>query len=515
MTSTADTTRTAGAGTAPAAGQETEWQPPFCRLDTQVHPRLRVYSAGNFGEVAPERLSPMSWSLVGRPMELGTRRFVGRVLGRPRWASGGTYVFTGYLGLRPYHNLTAYCQVADEVVLTEPRDVTEAYFEGVTPPPPGDVARVTGWRKVMVGPRMLGELLRLRSRNARLEQLVFAFEQDVREARRTGLEWRLGEFVARGKRLLELAWEVHIIGTSGAVAAEVVRRKVTERLVPRAESVAGWLREPAELPWNRLFGLAGMREGPAEFLDKVFYEVADDQVPWSDYAVRPMAKPMAGGSRQLDITPREALVGMRSALRGRTVDAAVLFLGDMMAVREQSKSLAMRLLHVHRTLVRELARVRGVADEDWPYLSMDELSGPTVPDTAEIERRRESAAEALGLEMPDYLDLRPGAPRTTAPRRRPTGVSPGVCEGPVIGIDDMPTTEGAVLVCESADANIMPILPFVGAVVTARGSQYSHVAILCREMGVPAVVSHPLASQLAPGRHVHVNGDTGEVRILD
>ncbi|MEC4015027.1 PEP-utilizing enzyme [Streptomyces sp. H27-D2] len=501
----------ASGDTAPASA----WQPPFCRMDTHVHPRMRVYSAGNFGEVAPERLSPMSWSLVGRPMELGTRRFTGRVLGHPRWTTGSTYVFTGYHGLRPYHNLTAYCHVADNVVLTEPRDVTDAYFEGVAPPPPSDIERVMGWRKVMVGPRMFTELLGLRTRNAKLEQQVFAFEQDVREAAAAGIDWRLGEFVMRGKRLLEIAWEVHITCTSGAVAAEVIRRKVTEKLVPNADSVAGWLREPAELPWTRLFGLGSMKDGPASFLDKVFYEVADQHSPWSEYALRPLAQPMEGNGGAVDVSPREALIGMRETLRGRAVDASVLFLGDMMSVREQSKSLAMRLLHVHRTLARELARCRGVAHDDWPYLSMDELSGQVVPTPAEIERRRESCAEALGLVMPDYLDLRPGASPDAVPRRRPTGVSPGVFEGVAIGIEDMPTEEGVVLVCESADANIMPILPFVGAVVTARGSQYSHVAILCREMGVPAVVSHPLAGEIAAGRRVHVNGDTGEVRTLD
>ena len=29
-------------------------------VDTDPHPYFRIYSAGNFGEVAPQRLSPMS-----------------------------------------------------------------------------------------------------------------------------------------------------------------------------------------------------------------------------------------------------------------------------------------------------------------------------------------------------------------------------------------------------------------------------------------------------------------------
>lgn len=489
--------------------------PPFSRVDTVPHPAMRVYSAGNFGEVAPERLSPMSWSLVGRPMEWGTREFAGRVLGHPRWTTGSTYVFTGYLGCRPYHNLSAYCHIADELALIEPGDVTDAYFEGVEPPPPATVQRIRGWRKAIAGPRVLAELLRLPTRVAKLEQLVYEFESDVRFDTADDLGWRLGELVYRGERLLETAWEVHITATSGAVLAEVVVRKVTGKLVPHAESVAGWLREPAELPWTRLFGLAPLRPGPSEFLDRVFYEVADDQTPWSKYAVRPIAKPMAGEVGQAEISPRAALVGMRGALRGRTIDAVVLLLGDMMSLREQSKSLAMRLLHVHRTLVRLLARQRGVDTEDWPYLSIAELAGRTLPEPGEIERRRESCAEALVLDMPDYLDLRPGVSGAARPKRRPAGVSPGVFEGVVIGVEDMPAPgDDVVLVCESADANIMPMLPFVGAVVTARGSHYSHIAILCRETGVPAVVSHPLATEVRPGCRLYVNGDTGEVRVV-
>jgi rifampicin phosphotransferase len=457
----------------------------------------------------------MSWSLVGRPMELGSRRFIARALGGPRWATGANYTFTGYFGCRPYHNLTAYCHMAEQVLLVGPQDVTDAYFEGIPPPATGTAERMSGWRKALSGPRLMRTLLSVRARCSRLEQLLFEFEHDVSEVARAHADWQVGDLVTRGRALLEDTWETHITATSGAVLAQALQRRVVGKLVPDADAVVGWLREPAELPWTRLHRLGQFHGGPAAFLERPFYEVADRQEPWATYAARPAAKPMEQAARTADTTPREALVGMRGPGRGRVIDATVLFLGEAMALREQSKSQAMRLLHAHRTVLRELARVRGVAEADWPYLSVGELADRTLPGSREIGQRRESCAEALALEMPDYLDLRPGAAAEFAPRRRPQGVFPGTFEGFTIGIDAIPSEENAVLVCESADANVLPLLPFVGAVVTARGSQYSHIAILCREMGLPAVVSHPLASTLTPGTRVRVNGDTGEVSILD
>ncbi|WP_067699397.1 PEP-utilizing enzyme [Nocardia jejuensis] len=484
-----------------------------CRVDTYAHPSLRVYSAGNFGEIAPKRLSPMSWSLVGRPMELGTRRFITDILGAQRWATGSNYVFTGYFGCRPYHNLTAYCQIAEHVNLLTPQDVTAAYFEGITPPASALAHRPGPLRRNSATARMLRELVELRPRVIELEQQVFDFEQEV-EAVLTGeTTWRVGELAAHGNTLLERAWHLHIIGTSGSIAAEVLQRNVIGRLVRGGNRITNWLKEPAELPWGRIAELAPIPGGPSQFVERPFYEIADTALPWADFVIPPMGQSPAAAREEPDLSPREALIGMGGRWRGAGIDATVLFLGDVMALREHSKSLAMRLLHAHRRFVPVLAELRGLGAADWPYLSMSELRG-TPPDRTEIEARRESCEDALAVDMPDYLDLSPGAPEEFQPTRAPRGVSAGVCDGIAIGLGEMPTARGAVLACESADANVLPILPYVGAVVTARGSQYSHIAIICRELGIPAVVSHPLAADIKPGQRVYVNGDTGEVRIV-
>ncbi|MBF6062108.1 hypothetical protein IU500_09100 [Nocardia terpenica] len=486
-----------------------------CRVDTAPHPVLRVYSAGNFGEIAPQRLSPLSWSLVGRPMELGTRVFVSTILRDPVWATGSHYVFTGYFNCRPYHNLSAYCHIAEHVDLLTPEDVTAAYFEGIEPPRtvlgrrPGRVSRNQATY------RMLRELVNLRPRVIELEQQVFDYENRVDDAMSAGTDWRIGELAEVGNTLLESAWHLHIIGTAGSIAADVLQRTAVNRLAAHSASILNWLKEPAELPWGPLVELAPIEGGPADFVRRPFYEVADAQAPWCDYTLPPMNAATAKNRDAVEVSPREALVGMQGALRGRAIDATVLFLGDVMALREHSKSLAMRLLHAHRRFVPRLAELRGLRADEWPYLAMPELRADTMPSRAELETRRLACEDALAIEMPDYLDQTPGAPERSQPMRRPRGVSAGVCDGVAMGLDEMPSAPGAILVCESADANIMPLLPFISAVVTARGSQYSHIAIICREVGIPAVVSHPLAAEIKSGQRVHVDGDKGEVRILD
>ncbi|MFF2396027.1 PEP-utilizing enzyme [Nocardia sp. NPDC058114] len=487
---------------------------PYCRVDTFPHQKLQIYSAGNFGEIAPERLSPLSWSLIGSPMERGTRRFVDRILNNPVWSKGADYVFTGYFYCRPYHNLTAYCLIADGVNIIGPQDVTDAYFEGIPPPPSPIGARRSSIARNLSTVKMANELVTLRPRVVELEQQVFQFERLVRSVIRLGQDWRLGELASEGSRLLERAWYLHIVGTSGSIVAEVAQNRVIERLDPKSLSLVNWFKEPAELPWTGLIGLTSIGDGPAEFLDYGFYEIMDSVEPWSDFVIQPVGRSDSRSGRGSHITPRQALVDMNTGIRGKIIDSSVLFLGDVMSLRERSKSLAMRLLHAYRLFVPHIARMRDLDPLGLPYVSIEELRGD-LPDAAEIDARRVSCFNSINFEAPDYLDFSSDLDAQIQPKRTARGVSGGMHTGTVIGLEDISVAAGSVLVCESADANIMPLLPFLGAVVTARGSQYSHVAIICREMGIPAVVSHPIAREIFVGQKVQVNGSTAEVKIVE
>jgi pyruvate,water dikinase len=74
---------------------------------------------------------------------------------------------------------------------------------------------------------------------------------------------------------------------------------------------------------------------------------------------------------------------------------------------------------------------------------------------------------------------------------------------------------GDVLVARATAPYFNVILPLLGAIVTDRGGQLSHAAIVAREYGIPGVVGTRHATTLIPdGARVRVDGTRAEVTVL-
>lgn len=98
--------------------------------------------------------------------------------------------------------------------------------------------------------------------------------------------------------------------------------------------------------------------------------------------------------------------------------------------------------------------------------------------------------------------------------------SPGVASGPVRlvrGPGDFPKVmHGDVLVCRHTDPAWTPLFTIASAVVTEFGGVLSHAAIVAREVGIPAVLSVPRATELlAPLPVVTVDGTTGHISVRE
>jgi len=76
--------------------------------------------------------------------------------------------------------------------------------------------------------------------------------------------------------------------------------------------------------------------------------------------------------------------------------------------------------------------------------------------------------------------------------------------------------EGDILVSHSTDPDLLNLLKVAGAVLTEQGGVTSHAALVCRELGVPAIVGiSGLLNHVTDGDTLEVDAQKGIVRILE
>ncbi|MCX4810276.1 PEP-utilizing enzyme [Streptomyces sp. NBC_01239] len=179
-------------------------------------------------------------------------------------------------------------------------------------------------------------------------------------------------------------------------------------------------------------------------------------------------------------------------------------------------------------LVREAARRLG-PDGDrvellrWPELAavldgeplpadlharVPQPESPPLPDTFRL---------ADGAVVAERTDPDPGTGTGTGTdsKGRGNGVSGGRAVGTVWD-GTGPRPSDAVLVVRTLDPALAPHLPGLAALVAQTGSPLSHLAVLAREFGVPAVVGATDAvRRYPPGSRIAVDGTTGDVRTGD
>ena len=152
---------------------------------------------------------------------------------------------------------------------------------------------------------------------------------------------------------------------------------------------------------------------------------------------------------------------------------------------------------------------------DVPAFLGGQPAGP--PDPALLPPAARRAARAVDIVLSNLF--KDTEKTSTAAVVRGISVNEGVYEGTARLINDASEfdrlKQGDVLVTRSTAPYFNVVLPLLGALVTDRGGQLCHAAIVAREYGIPGVVGTREATKLIPnGALVRVNGVTGEVHIL-
>lgn len=96
------------------------------------------------------------------------------------------------------------------------------------------------------------------------------------------------------------------------------------------------------------------------------------------------------------------------------------------------------------------------------------------------------------------------------------GIAIGIARIVMPGDKNSDFAEEEILVTTITDPTMVHLMTKAAAIVTDSGGITSHPAILSREMGIPCVVNTKEGTtKIQTGMKIQVNGDTGEVYVLD
>lgn len=486
---------------------------PTLSLDTPGVERNSVHSGHNFREVAPEILSPLTWSIIGAGMERGFRDAAHR-FGRER-PSGPRPSFVSYFGFRPFFNMTTIERLADELPVVAPEDIWDLLLGGPAP----DLRRGARPSHLHRWSRLRGALAFLGT-NAhafgRAQTALARAENATMDALASGSPWKEGAACEAAIKAGRAAWALHIRTTCVAFVAASATKRVLESQYDPATAME-LLRASAHRT-DEDGGHASAHGGLSQGVERLNnYEVADHETDFSAFA-----SVMSSAASVLSDSPRrgregqaveEAAIPMGTA-RGPLYERVVRFMRMALGERERSKEVGLRSLHCVRLLLDRGAF--GYDPREAAYLGVGEIRDLSGRAAARlVQQRSEELRQAASLDYP--VDVQARSQGLRAVRRSSTAantgysLTPGWAEGILCTESD--GEPDRVLVGDRVDGNyVLAVMP--SGVVSKYGSMLSHVAIVCRELGIPCVAGVEVRPEDL-GKRATVDGWSGVVTAKD
>ncbi|MGC9454071.1 MAG: PEP/pyruvate-binding domain-containing protein [Phycisphaerae bacterium] len=538
------------------------------RLAAMSDGRRKVWVLHNLDETL-RHPTPMTWSIV-RSFMSGAGGF-GRMYAELGYRCSERVAREGFLELiggRIYSDPQRQAELFFEAMpLTYDTDALRedpSLLDGA--PREFDPSRADG-RFLLKLPATLASMARVARRTRRLRPQ--AAERFDREAKRFS-EYVRGE---RDRRLEELS-DAELLDELESRIVEVLHRFAAESLLPGF--FGGMARDRLEGRLVQLMGEESGRElvaaltraldGDTTFQqDCMLYEVARGRASVEEFvslyghrcvgemelarprwredhrAVEELARRLAGPNIP---DPRE--VHERNAHRR---DEAVEKLPELLAehggscfreevlhdLRDAQRLLPYREIGKHYLMMGyELIRrtLRHLADrwemgDDVFFLDIGELrrAAEGRDFSQEIAERRLRWEALQRLDMAEVIDSADLENLGLAPEPTDgedlagTAVAGGVASGPAAVVTDPAEAgelpDGYVLVCPSTDPGWTPLFAGARALIVERGGVLSHGAIVARDFGIPAVVRADATRIIRNGQTVHVDGNSGRIRLAD
>ncbi|MDX1436136.1 MAG: PEP/pyruvate-binding domain-containing protein [Anaerolineales bacterium] len=520
-----------------------------------------LWSNSNFGEVLPEVMTPLTWSVV--------QIYGEETLGNPL---PGDAPMMGNIAGRFYMNLSLFASLMTALGFSRERmnRESEEFFGNL--PDDIDIPLIPFSRLALLRtflPIAIRAAIRRRRNLRRLNEFTEALPTETAALRQAIEDCQTPAALAdlwvdQLEPLLRPAYQMLQAGTSRYENAyRPLRRKLAEQVgeVDANLLLSGVSVEGEQLAsLGPMVGLGQVARGELsrhDYLQKYGHRGPNE---FELYAPRPAEDPgwMDAQLASLGEDDIRGLLARRESEKEAAWkrytdqfpgDAADMErkLGEAAAAareREAIRSEVTRLLGAARHFALRAGDLSGLGDGVF-FLRYQELlaglNGKPVPE-AQIRARRESYERlsalppypalivgrfdpyswaALPNRRTDTFDARQPAGREAPASDLVVGLpgSAGLAEGTVrllASVEEGSLLQaGEILVATTTNVGWTPLFPRAAAVVTDVGAPLSHAAIVARELGIPAVIGTGDATmRLKNGDRVRVDGARGTVQIL-
>ena len=521
-----------------------------------------LWSNANFGEVIPDVMTPLTWSLV----QIYAQETLGDQL-------PGNNPMMGNIGGRFYMNLSLFASLMGALGMSRERmnRESEEFFGNLPDDIDFSTIPFSRWAVIRSFLPFAVSAFRRRRRNLkRLKPFTAELPDKTAELVRTIQTITTAPSLAQYWRdtfepLLRLAYQMMQAGTSeyeniyrplhrelaaqvGEGDANLLLSGVSvdgEQLASLGPLVGLWQVENGSLSrkaYLHQFGHRGTHEfevswpRPAEdptWIEQQLATIGEVDVP--ALLARREGEKAAAWERFKQQFPKEG-----DKTQQKLQKAAAAARG-----REAIRSEVTRLLGAARHFALQAGELSGLG-EDVYFLSLEELlavldDNASESTLAQIPIRQEAHARLSALPpYPALINGRFDPYRWAADPNRRSDVfdahatsasidgeeadhiinglpgSAGIVEGIVRKLDSIDEghllQEGEILVAVTTNVGWTPLFPKAAAVVTDVGAPLSHAAIVARELGIPAVVGTGQATmRLQTGDKVRVNGTAGTI----
>ncbi len=532
-----------------------------------------VYTWANIGEMMPGAVTPLTYSVTGRGIDIGMQRWYRRIGSEVPEDDGMRYVamFFGHLFL----NLTTMAALAADVAGSTKAQMCLALcgrdIEELDEPEPASAIR-----RATNGVRYFGVLLSARKYGRVLDKLKLSLSLPTVEGARA--------YYHAIDEMLPVVWEayeLHLMSSaaSGALSpillgivakgeepttahhAELAHMLAGATNVESADIAAG-----AERILDRLCedSRAGTRFAEAEPESaRAWLQSPDSGEAGAEFA-RYLERHGHRAVRELELRQKEwaadpspVITSLQSGLRARlrqTTQARTAPTSDVATHADDKHPILRRLMplahgavrcrehtksglvavtthfkHAYRALGSRLAREGLLPDEDAVFFLTHEELGELVHgrhSLAEVAvARRKVNDYQMPLHFPQVFTKRP-EPLTLAHITSDDSalvgkpVSRGVVTGKARVVDTLEQAvaleAGEILIAPITDVGWTPYFSLIAGLATDVGSAVSHGAVVAREYGLPAVVDLRVAtSRFRTGDIVVLDGDRGTLALAE